>query len=164
MPTLRHTRSAAALERVLALGPIRQLEPAEPPTVSPALPTLPIAVVGAHLSGMPLHRELVALDARLRNVTATAPEYRLYALDTVPAKPGLIRVGPGGAAIQVEVYDLPIANVGAFLAGIASPLGLGTVRLEDGDEVHGFLCEQVAVEGAPDISAHGGWRAYVASR
>jgi allophanate hydrolase len=113
---------------------------------------------------MPLHGELTALDARLRIATRTAPEYRLYALDTVPAKPGLIRVGTGGCAIQVEVYDLPIRNVGVFLAGIASPLGLGTVRLENGEEVHGFLCEWLATEGAPDVSMHGGWRAYVASR
>jgi allophanate hydrolase len=113
---------------------------------------------------MPLHGELTALDAHLRIATVTAPEYRLYALDTVPAKPGLIRVGPGGSAIQVEVYDLPITNVGAFLAGIAAPLGLGTVRLENGEEVHGFLCEPIATDGAPDVSSHGGWRAYVSSR
>ena len=155
---------AAALERVFAVRPAAPLEAGALAGIPLAEPTLAVAVVGAHLSGMPLHRELVALDARLRNAAVTAPEYRLYALDTVPAKPGLIRVGPGGAAIQVEVYDLPITNVGAFLAGIAAPLGLGTVRLDTGEEVHGFLCEPIAVEGAPDISAHGGWRAYVASR
>jgi allophanate hydrolase len=113
---------------------------------------------------MPLHGELTALDARLRTATATAPEYRLYALNTVPAKPGLVRVATGGSAIQVEVYDLPIKNVGVFLAGIASPLGLGTVRLESGEEVHGFLCEPFATAGAPDVSAYGGWRTYLASR
>lgn len=156
---------AAALEHVLAPVPTRRRTPDEKtafPSSSP-VPTLPIAVVGAHLSGMPLHGELVALDARLRNSTATTPEYRLFALDTVPAKPGLVRVGPGGYAIEVEVYDLPITNVGAFLSGIASPLGLGSVRLATGETVHGFLCEPIASEGAPDISAHGGWRAYVAS-
>src|SRR3546814_2825334 len=83
------------------------------------------------------------LDARLRNSTATTPEYRLYALDTVPPKPGLVRVGTGGYAIQVEVYDLPIANIGVFLAGIASPLGIGTVKLENGETVHGFLREPI---------------------
>jgi allophanate hydrolase len=156
---------AAALEQVFTPGPIAPLEVGGAHAGTPlAEPTLAIAVVGAHLSGMPLHGELVALDARLRKTAVTAPEYRLYALDTAPLKPGLIRVGPGGAAIQVEVYDLPITNVGTFLAGIASPLGLGTVRLGTGEEVHGFLCEPIAVEGARDVSAHGGWRAYVASR
>lgn len=154
---------AAALERVLRPGSTHRLEEARAPA-PPAERTLPIAVVGAHLSGMPLHGELTALDARLRTATATAPEYRLYALNTVPAKPGLVRVATGGSAIQVEVYDLPIKNVGVFLAGIASPLGLGTVRLESGEEVHGFLCEPIATEGAPDVSAYGGWRAYLASR
>jgi allophanate hydrolase len=153
---------AAALERVLLPGSTHRMEPA-PPSAPPAERTLPIAVVGAHLRGMPLLGELTALDARLRTVTVTAPEYRLFALDTVPAKPGLIRVGPGGSAIEVEVYDLPIRNVGVFLAGISSPLGLGTVHLENGEEVHGFLCEPIAADGAPDVSAYGGWRAYVAS-
>jgi allophanate hydrolase len=155
--------TAAALERILTPRAGRRIEPdrTEEPT---AAPTLPIAVVGAHLSGMPLHGELVALGARLRTVTRTAPEYRLYALDTVPAKPGLVRVGAGGSAIQVEVYDLPTAKVGAFLAGIASPLGLGTVRLQNGESVHGFLCEPIATQSASDVSAHGGWRAYIASR
>lgn len=156
---------AAALERVLApQGRQQQHEPACRPVIRPAEPTLPIAVVGAHLSGMPLHGELTALDARLRIRTVTVAEYQLHALETVPAKPGLIRVGPGGTAIQVEVYDVPISNIGTFLAGIAAPLGLGTVRLEGGEEVHGFLCEQIAINGAPDVSEYGGWRAYVASR
>ena len=155
---------AAALEKVLAPDGPQLLAPVHRSAIPPAEPTLPIAVVGAHMSGMPLHGELTALDARLRTRSVTAAEYQLYALDIVPAKPGLIRVGPGGAAIEVEVYDVPIANVGAFLAGIASPLGLGTVRLENGEEVHGFLCEQIAVDGAPDVSEYGGWRAYIASR
>jgi len=155
---------AAALQRVLTPGSARQMELGEVTEIRPAVLTLPIAVVGAHLSGMPLHGELVALDARLRIATETVPEYRLYALNTVPAKPGLLRVGTGGCAIKVEVYDLPIANIGVFLAGIASPLGLGTVHLANGEKVHGFLCEPIATNGAPDVSAHGGWRAYVASR
>jgi allophanate hydrolase len=154
---------AAALEPVLAPGSAHHRMTADHVDIPRAAPTLPIAVVGAHLSGMPLHGELTALDARLRIATATTPEYRLYALETVPAKPGLVRVGPGGAVIQVEVYDLPIANVGAFLAKIAAPLGLGIVRLQNGEEVHGFLCEPIAAVGALDVSAYGGWRAYIAS-
>jgi allophanate hydrolase len=165
---------AEALERVFAGEPeVQEPEAQEPAAQEPAVQntrsdsggeTLAIAVVGAHLSGMPLHGELVMLAARLRVTTVTAPEYRLYALETTPAKPGLVRVGDGGERIAVEVYDLPIENVGPFLAGIASPLGLGTILLEDGQKVHGFLCEQIAVAGAPDVTRHGGWRAYMASR
>ncbi len=153
---------AAALERVFSISPEPAPVPVETARQREASRTLPIAVVGAHLRGMPLHDELLALGARLRAQTATAPEYRLYALDTEPPKPGLVRVGAGGSTIQAEVYDVPIASVGAFLGTIRSPLGLGTVRLAGGNEVHGFLCESIAVEGARDVSAYGGWRAYVA--
>ena len=121
---------------------------------------LPVAVVGAHLAGMPLHHELRDRNARLLTRTRTAAEYRLVALRTEPPKPGLIHVGEGGAAIEVEVYELPVDEVGGFLAGILPPLGIGPVRLADGAEVHGFVCDPVAAAAAEDISAHGGWRAY----
>jgi allophanate hydrolase len=121
-------------------------------------PFLPVAVVGAHLSGQKLNHELVALGARLRRTTRTAPEYRLYALPD-GKRPGLIRRPGAGVAIEVEVWDVPSAVAGAFLATIAPPLGLGTVVLEDGGSVTGFLCEAHAVEGARDISEFGGWRA-----
>jgi allophanate hydrolase len=124
-----------------------------------------IAVVGAHLSGLPLNPQLLALGAYDREVTRTAPCYRLFALPaTTPPKPGLLRVAEGGAAIEVEVWSLPSAQVGAFLASIAAPLGLGTVALADGRRVHGFLCEAHALADAVDITEHGGWRAYLASR
>ncbi|HTZ37333.1 MAG TPA: allophanate hydrolase [Stellaceae bacterium] len=137
---------------------VRHPGPGEP-TPGATFPYLPIAVVGAHLSGEPLNRELVALGARLRRAGRTAPCYRLYALPD-GRRPGLVRRAADGAAIEVEVWDVPSAAVGALLAGIAPPLGLGTVRLDDGSEVCGFLCEAHAVEGARDISAYGGWRAW----
>ena len=99
-----------------------------------------------------------------RRRTRTAPHYRLFALPgTTPPKPGLLRVADGGAAIVVELWALPAAQVGAFLASIAAPLGLGSVELADGRRVHGFLCEAHALAGAIDITAHGGWRAYLVS-
>jgi allophanate hydrolase len=159
---------SVTLERILT--PARPDQENQPRTSdlpgagAPTPVTLPIAVVGAHLSGMPLHGELISLGARMREATVTAAEYRLYALETAPPKPGLVRVGGGGSAIEVEVYDLPMANVGSFLAGISSPLGLGSVRLANGEGVHGFLCEAIAVDGAPEVTSYGGWRSYVASR
>jgi allophanate hydrolase len=127
--------------------------------------TVAIAVVGAHLSGLPLNPQLLALGAHLQEATRTAPHYRLFALPgTTPPKPGLLRVNDGGAAIVIEVWALPAAQVGAFLASIAAPLGLGSVELADGRRLHGFLCEAHALAGATDITAHGGWRAYLASR
>jgi allophanate hydrolase len=125
--------------------------------------TLPLAVVGAHLSGMPLHHQLSNIGARLRAATRTAAAYRLYALPgTTPPKPGLARAS-GGAAIEVEVYDAPAAALGGFLAAIPQPLGLGRIELQDGSWVTGFICEPAALQEAEDITAYGGWRNYVAA-
>ncbi len=143
--------------------------PAPPNTLPASAPTLPLAVVGAHLQGMPLHGQLVERGCRLLARTHTAAAYRLFALPgTVPPKPGLARVSPtsadAGCAIEVEVYEMPLASVGSFLALIPSPLGLGSVELADGRWVKGFICEPAGLDGAADISHHGGWRAYMASR
>lgn len=135
-------------------------------TVVTAAPpgSLPLAVVGAHLSGMPLHHQLVERGARLRAVTATAPRYRLHALkNSQPAKPGLVRAVQG-AAIAVEVYDMPMDTLGSFLADVPAPLGLGSIELADGRWVNGFVCEPWALDGAEDITAWGGWRNYIDGR
>ena len=125
---------------------------------------LPVAVVGAHLSGMPLNGQLRERGARLLRSTTTAPRYRLYALPgTSPPKPGLVRTGGEGHAIAVEVWELPVSNVGSFLALIPPPLGLGSIELADGTNVHGFVCESYATAGARDVSSYGGWRAYIQS-
>ncbi|HET7867082.1 MAG TPA: allophanate hydrolase, partial [Burkholderiaceae bacterium] len=130
-----------------------------------ASPSLPLAVVGAHLQGMPLHGQLVERGCRLLERTRTAAAYRLYALPgTTPPKPGLARVAEGGSAIELEVYDMPQEALGSFLALIPPPLGLGSVELADGRWVKGFICEPLALAGAQDISVHGGWRAYLRSR
>jgi hypothetical protein len=122
-------------------------------------------VVGAHLSGQPLHRELVELGARLEQSTRSAARYRLYALaGTVPAKPGLVRVSSGGSAIELEVYRLDAAGFGQFVSAVAAPLGIGNVELDGGEWVKGFLCEPIATEGAAEITHFRGWRAYLASR
>jgi allophanate hydrolase len=97
--------------------------------------------------------------------TRTAPVYRFYALPGGPPyRPGLVRVASGGAAIDVEVWRLPTAAVGDFLAGIPSPLAIGSVELASGARVKGFLCEAVAVEGAEDVTHFGGWRAVLAAK
>ncbi len=122
-----------------------------------------IAVVGAHLSGMALNGELKALGGRLLETTATAPDYRLYALPTTPPKPGMLRVETGsGASIALEVWALGAAAFGKFVAAIPPPLSIGTVRLKDGRGVKGFIVEATDVSGAKDISAFRGWRSYMA--
>jgi allophanate hydrolase len=138
----------------------------DPATPWPAsAPTLPIVVVGAHLSGLPLNGQLTERGATLCRVTRTAPYYRLFALPgTVPPKPGMRRVAVTGASIEVEVWDLPMTAVGSFLALVPAPLGLGSIALVDGSVAHGFLCEPDALDGAEDVTSHGGWRAYLAHR
>ena len=122
-----------------------------------------IAVVGAHLSGMALNGELKALGGRLLEAATTAPDYKLYALSTTPPKPGMLRVEPGaGSAIELEVWGLPAAAFGNFVAAVPPPLSIGTIRLADGRGVKGFIVEAAAVTGARDISRFSGWRAFVA--
>jgi allophanate hydrolase len=134
----------------------------EAPQAAPAPSDwLSIAVVGAHLAGEPLNRELTEVGGRFVRAARTAPRYRLYALpNTTPPKPGLARVASEGSAIELEVWALPPDAFGRFVARVPAPLCIGTLELEDGARVSGFLCEGHALAGATDISRFGGWRAY----
>ena len=132
----------------------------------PAVETIQVAVVGAHLSGMPLNSQLTERGAVLLRETQTAAQYRLFALPgTVPPKPGMVRVPAAeGSALIVEIWEMPSTTYGSFVALIPAPLGIGTLTLADGGTVQGFVCESIALEGAEDITHHGGWRSYIASR
>ncbi|HWJ72958.1 MAG TPA: allophanate hydrolase [Kaistia sp.] len=146
-------------DRAAALPEASRLEP-----VAPGL--IPIVVVGAHLTGMPLNHQLTSTGGVHLRTCRTAGDYRLYALpNTTPPKPGLVREpGFDGDGLIVEVWALPPAAFGAFVDAIPAPLGVGKVTLDDGSEATGFLCEAHAVEGAREITALGGWRAYIAER
>ena len=125
-----------------------------------------IAVVGAHLSGMPLNAQLTARGGKLWKTTRTAPPYRLYALPrTAPPKPGLIRdTAFSGGGIEVEVWLLPTAEFGSFVEAVPRPLAIGSCELADGEVVKGFVCEQYAVADAVDITHLGGWRKYMSTQ
>lgn len=125
---------------------------------------LPIVVVGAHLSGMPLNPQLTTQGGHLVKTCRTAGDYRLFALpNTTPPKPGLVREpGFAGSGLEVEVWALPPAAFGQFVAAIPAPLGIGKVSLDDGSVVSGFLCESHALAGAEEITSFGGWRAFIA--
>ncbi len=148
----------------LAVGArVNAQPPLAPLPASTGHDDIAIAVVGAHLSGMALNGELNALAGRLVETAVTAPDYKLYALDTVPPKPGMLRVEAGaGFPIELEVWALSAAAFGRFVAAIPPPLSIGTIRLADGRNIKGFLVEPAALDGARDISAFGGWRAYMA--
>lgn len=120
-------------------------------------------VVGAHLSGHPLNIELVQAGGTLLRHGRTAPSYQLHALDTVPRKPGLVRVREGGSAIDGEIWRLPAAGFGSFVSAVPAPMAIGKVELLDGSNPAGFLVEPYALEGADHITPFGGWRGYLAS-
>jgi allophanate hydrolase len=124
-----------------------------------------MAVVGAHLSGQPLNWQLTQRGGRLVRTCRTHPDYKFYALKgTIPPKPGLVRIpGYEGPGIEVEIWALPEDTVGSFVEGVPPPLCIGTLRLEDGSQVKGFLAEPFGIENATDITHFGGWRKYLQS-
>jgi allophanate hydrolase len=150
---------------VNALGATGLPLPPAPPTSGAPDGMIDVMVCGAHLSGLPLNPQLLERGARCIATTRTAPIYRFYALPGGPPfRPGVVQVSEGGVAIDVEVWRMPAEHFGSFVAGIPAPLGIGKVKLADGSQVCGFVCEAVAVAGAEDISALGGWRQYLRSR
>lgn len=122
-----------------------------------------IVVCGAHMQGLPLNAQLLERGAVFRASVFTADCYRFYALaGGPPYRPGLVRVGEGGSKIAAEIWSLPAAQWGDFMALVPSPLAIGTVLLDDGRSIKGFVCEAFATEGAQDITALGSWRAFLA--
>ena len=147
----------------LSVGAKGIAQPALAPLPASGADEIPIAVVGAHLSGMALNGELKALNARLIEAAKTAPDYKLYALDTTPPKPGMLRVEAGkGSAIELEIWSLSASAFGKFVNAIPPPLSIGTIKLADGRCVKGFLAEPEVLAVARDISSYGGWRKFMA--
>lgn len=148
----------------LPLGATGWAQPGRPSLAGPTEDgTIELVVVGAHLSGMPLNSQLKNLDALFCRSAKTSAAYKLYALagQSVP-KPGLVRVENGGGTnIDVEVWRLDPAAFGRFVAAIPSPLGIGTIELDDGSSAKGFLAELAGLTTATDISSYGGWRNFV---
>lgn len=116
--------------------------------------TMKIAVCGLHKKGYPLESQLVELGAVYLESTRTAACYKLYELDTIPVKPGMVKCAEGGEAIAVDIYEMPVGNYGQLLLQISAPLCLGRVELSSGENVTGFLCEDYQVIKAKDITGH----------
>lgn len=156
----------ALIDLALAYQEIAPMPEIPAPDLAGVPQTVKLCVVGAHLAGMPLHWQLTSRNAALLTRTQTAPEYRLFALaESQPPKPALVHAGRsgGGAAIEVEVYELDVAAFGSFVVDVPAPLAIGTVTLASGEVVKGFVSEPRALDGAPEITQLGGWRAYIAS-
>jgi allophanate hydrolase len=154
------TVMARAFGDRVAADVARLLADDQRPALAGGPPAVELLVVGAHLTGQPLNGQLTGLGARLVGQARTAPLYRLYALDTDPPKPGLVRVDEGGTSIRGEIWALPPTGLGSFLASLPAPMSLGKVQLEDNRTIVGFGCDANATHGAKDISAYGGWLAY----
>ena len=120
-----------------------------------------LAVVGAHLTGQPLNPQLLALGAPVGRHDHHRP-----GLPPVRAAHRAAQAGPGprgqqtGRPIEAEIWELPPEGLGALTAALPRPMALGRVELADGTTAPGFLCEPAALDGAEDITAYGGWRAY----
>jgi allophanate hydrolase len=121
-----------------------------------------VALFGAHMRGLPLNHDIVALGGKFVRTVETAATYRCFLLPGTVPRPGLLRVGNGGASIEAEIWSMPPEGFGRLVASIPPPLGFGTIALADGNQVKGFLVEAEATAGARDISRFGGWRAYLA--
>jgi allophanate hydrolase len=133
----------------------------EPVPDGPPRKAAQVVVCGAHLTGMPMNSQLLGLGARLVRRTRTGPGYRMYALPD-GKRPGVVFTGDGSErGLDVEVWELSDASLGALLRSIAPPLGLGNVVLADGSAVTGFLGEAHRLDGATDITELGGWRQHV---
>lgn len=146
----------------LSLGATGHAHPEVAPATGNAnYPSVTVAVFGAHMSGLPLNYQLRDLGARLLAECRTSPDYRLYVIAGALPRPGLVRSLQGGEAILGELWQVPTAGFGAFVAAIPAPLGIGDVTLDDGRVVKGFLCEAAATADAPDVTSLGGWRAWL---
>ncbi|WJH28988.1 allophanate hydrolase [Paenibacillus sp. CC-CFT742] len=129
-----------------------------PPLEANRQETMLVAVCGLHMRGYPLEQQMLEYGSQFISESQTAEKYQMVKLPTVPAKPGLLKKKSGGSRFTLELWQMPVANFGAFAALIPAPLSIGKIELEDGTEVTGFICEGYAEEEAEDISAYGGWR------
>ncbi|WP_017349095.1 allophanate hydrolase [Pantoea sp. A4] len=151
-------------QMALTLGATGKAPPIPPGALPVSTDHVRVAVVGAHLTGMPLNFQLITRNAVLVEETQTANHYRLFALLDGPIKkPGLLR-DSSGAAITVELWDIPLARFGEFVVEIPAPLGIGSLTLADGRVVKGFICEPAVLSQALEITEFGGWRNWLASQ
>jgi allophanate hydrolase len=161
---LRLLSYAQQLQKILALplGATGKHKDFAELTLRQELAKVKVVVCGAHMRGLPFNNQLTARNGKFIEATQTAPHYRFYALrGGAVQRPGLIRDENAGVAIDIEVWELPIEEFGSFVATIPKPLGIGKVELQDGAWLPGFLCESYVLSNAEDISAMGGWHAYL---
>lgn len=116
--------------------------------------TTTLAVCGLHKKGYPLEYQLTELGGYYTESTMSAAAYKLYELEGTPVKPGMF-YDPEGGSISLDLYEVPVEKVGAFMQNIREPLGIGTIELCDGRKVKGFLCQEYSARQGRDITGQG---------
>ena len=124
-------------------------------------PSVLLAVNGTLMRGLALNANLLNAGATFVSDAATAPEYRLWSIDD--RHPAMMRVKVDGHAVALELWDVPAAGLASILMSEPAGLSIGKVVLSDGREVLGVLGEPWLCANRVEITAFGGWRAYVAT-
>jgi allophanate hydrolase len=146
-------------------GVFRDLQPATLPAESSEL-SIDVFVCGAHMQGLPLNWQLTDLGAVFLGEVTAAPCYRMVLLpptETLPPRPGMIRVDEATQPLPGELWRMPSSGFGQFMQKIKFPLGISQVQLSDGTSRYGFACDAQALVESKDITEFGGWRAYLKS-
>lgn len=121
-----------------------------------------LAVNGTLMRGLKLNPNMIAANATFVREAMTEPTYRLWSIDD--HYPAMVRAANGqGAKIALEIWSVPAAKIGEIFRGEPAGLSIGKIRLDEGTEVFGILGESALVDRHREITAYGGWRAYVAA-
>jgi AGZA family xanthine/uracil permease-like MFS transporter len=117
-------------------------------------------VNGTLMRGLALHGNLDG--GEFLEEARTAARYRLHSIGD--RHPGMFEVESGGVTVIGELYRLTDEVLERVISGEPRGLFVGSVELSDGRVVPGVLFDPERLDPADrDISAHGGWRAYIAS-
>ena len=146
----------------LPMGALQASQPVLNASATGSSRMIDIVVCGAHMDKLPLNTQLTLRGATFSEATKTASKYALYKLPgDSPLRPALVEDEQNGQAIDVEVWSIPATELGSFVKCIPAPLGIGKITMSDGRELSGFVCTEGGTHGAENITAYGGWRAYI---
>jgi hypothetical protein len=121
-----------------------------------------LAVNGTLMRGLELNPNMLAVGATFVREDATAACYRVWSIGD--RHPAMQRTPEPAASVALELWAVPLAGLASILQNEPPGLAIGKVLLKDGSVVLGVLGEPFLCEGQREITAFGGWRAYVAAK